>query len=387
MSRPTYAAPPSINRLQKKSLVVGIVGLALCALGGVFNPAQFFRSYLIGFLLWAGVTLGCLAILMLQHVTGGAWGVMIRRPLESATRTLPLIALFFVPILLGLRKIYPWTQPGAVTGHQAMYLNASAFLIRAAIYFACWGALTYLLNRWSLEQDATSDSELKRKLALLSAGGLAVYVLTVSFAGIDWVMSLTPHWYSSIFGMIIIGGQALAAMALTIAVLALLAQSEPISEAVQPRHFHDLGKLLLAFVMLWAYFAFSQLMIIWAGNLPEEIPWYLNRMHGGWGAIGLLVVLFHFAVPFALLLSRNIKRNARTLGLLALGIFAARWVDLVWLIAPEYSTRLRIHWMDLLAPVGLGGIWLAFYFWQLQSRPLLPIGDSYLQKALEHGEE
>ena len=379
-----YMAGSEIRRLQKPALLVGIVALAICAIEAYVSPTQFYRSYLLGFLLWTGVALGCLAIVMLQHLSGGDWGVVIRRPLESATRTLPLVALFFVPLLFGLRQLYSWAGPGGESPQQAAYLNIPFFLIRAAIYFLVWLGMAYLLNKWSREQDRTSDVRLSRRLQLLSGPGLVLYGLTATFAGVDWIMSLEPHWYSTIFGLIVIGGQALSAMAFIIAVLALLAQSKPMADVLLPRHFQDLGKLLLTFVMLWAYFAFSQLLIAWSGNLPEEIPWYVHRLQGGWRGIGLALILFHFALPFALLLSRDLKRNARALAILALVIFFMRWVDLFWLTAPEFSTGgFRIHWMDFLAPIGLGGIWLAFFTWQLQNRPLLPVGDSQLAEALE----
>lgn len=385
MNAAAYMAGPEVNRLQKPALLVGVVALALCAVEAYLSPTQFFRSYLLGFLFWTGIALGCMAIVMLQYLTGGDWGMVIRRPLESATRTLPLIALFFVPLLFGLRRIYGWTEPGDEPSHQVTYLNIPFFLARAAFYFLVWLGLAYLLNKWSREQDSSSDPRLSRRLQRLSGPGLVLYGLTATFAGVDWIMSLEPHWYSTIFGIIIIGGQGLSAMAFIIAVLAWLAQTKPMADVLLPRHFHDLGKLLLAFVMLWAYFAFSQLLIMWIGNLPEEIPWYMHRLQGGWQGIGIALIVFHFALPFALLLSRDLKRNAQALAFLALGIVFMRWVDLFWLTAPEfYAGNFHVHWMDFLAPIGLGGVWLAFFIWQLQNRPLLPVGDAQLAEALAH---
>jgi len=389
MSAQNYMAPASVGRLQQRALTVGILGLALMMFGASASPAQFFRSYLVGYLFALGVTLGCLGLLMLQHLTGGHWGVMIRRPLESATRTLPVLAVLFVPLGFGLRQLYAWTGPmeKPLSKFQMSYLTIPGFLTRAAIYFAIWILLMLLLNSWSLQQDARPERALRRKLQMLSGPGIILYVFTMTFAAVDWVMSLSPHWSSTIYGFLFVGGQAVSAMALMIAVAVLLAQSEPMSGILQPRHLHDLGKLLLAFVMLWAYFAFSQLLIIWAGNLPEEIPFYVKRLRGGWGALGVLILLFHFALPFFLLLSRDLKRSARLLPRLAIAVIFMRLVDLFWMTAPEFSPdAFRVHWMDVAAPAGIGGIWLAYFAWQLKGRPLLPLGDPELAEAIEHGE-
>ena len=389
MSAQNYMAPASVGRLQQRALTVGILGLALLMFGASASPAQFFRSYLVGYLFALGVTLGCLGLLMLQHLTGGHWGVMIRRPLESATRTLPLLAVLFVPLGFGLRQLYAWTGPmeKPLSRFQMSYLTIPGFLTRAAIYFAIWILLMLLLNSWSLQQDARPERALRRKLQMLSGPGIVLYVFTMTFAAVDWVMSLSPHWSSTIYGFLFVGGQAVSAMALMIAVAVLLAQSEPMSGILQPRHLHDLGKLLLAFVMLWAYFAFSQLLIIWAGNLPEEIPFYVKRLRGGWGALGVLILLFHFTLPFFLLLSRDLKRSARLLPRLAIAVIFMRLVDLFWMTTPEFSPdAFRVHWMDVAAPAGIGGIWLAYFAWQLKGRPLLPLGDPELAEAIERGE-
>jgi hypothetical protein len=387
MNSTSYMAGPEVGRMQRRALGVGVAALALCVAGAIASPAQFFRSYLFGYLFWTGVALGCLAIVMLQHLSGGAWGMVIRRMLESGSRTLPLMALLFVPLIPGIRQLYGWARSDNAISYQAAYLNVPFFLFRALLYFLVWLSIAYFLNRWSREQDRTGDLRLARRLQLLSGPGLVLYGLTATFAAIDWVMSLEPHWYSSIFGILIIGGQALSAMALIIAVAVLLAQHEPLSGVLLPSHFNDLGKLLLTFVMLWAYFAFSQLLIIWSGNLPEEIPWYLHRLHSGWRWVGVLLILFHFALPFVLLLSRDLKRNARALALLAVGVIFMRLVDLFWLTAPEFwPGSFHLHWMDIAAPVGIGGVWLAVFAWQLRGWPLLPIGDRYLEKALEHGQ-
>ncbi len=380
----------ALERFERPVLLAGGIALAVCAIGGFFQPDQFFRSYLFAFLFWAGVALGCMAVAMLHHVTGGAWGLAIRRPLEAGMRTLPLVALLFLPIALGLGRIYEWAHPEAVAAdpilkHKSLYLNAPFFLGRAAVYFGAWLVLAYFLNRWSLEQDTTGDRSIARRLQLLSSAGLVLYGLTVTFASIDWAMSLEPHWFSTMYGVLFIAGQGLAAFAFIILVLVGLSGRSPIAQFVEAKHYHDLGKLMLAFVMFWAYVSFSQYLIIWSGNLPEEIPWYLRRLQGGWGWVGAALVLLHFALPFFMLLPASANRNPRILSTVAGLILFMRLVDVFWLTRPAFAEGgFQFHWMDLLAPVGVGGVWLAAYLRQLGKRPLLPVNDPEMQEALAH---
>lgn len=380
-----YMTPPDIARWQSTALVIGVIALAISIGGGFANPTQFFRSYLIGFLFWLGIALGSLAILMLQYLTGGAWGTMIRRPLESATRTLPLMLVAFVPLAFGLRRVYVWAAPGMVLPpHKAAYLTVPFFLARAAVYFTVWIVLQWLLNRWSHQEDATADVKFNIRLQYLAGPGLVLYGLTISFAAVDWIMSLDPSWFSSIFGMLIIGGQLVSAMALMIFTLAMLGREEPMESVYQSRHFHDLGKLMFAFVMIWAYISVSQLIIIWSGNLPEEITWYMSRMVGEWRYVGLILVIAHFVLPFSLLLSRDLKRRPSRLVWVAGLLLAARLVDVYWLTAPEFwPGGIHLHWMDVLAPIGIGGIWISYYARQLRQWPLLPVGDRQLANAME----
>ncbi len=383
-------APPELDHFRSRALIVGIAGLVLCGVGAIFDAPQFFRSYLLAFIFWIGIALGCLAILMLQHMSGGAWGIVIRRALEAATRTFPILAALFVPVALGIPFIYEWANPDAVAAspvlqHKHFYLNIPFFIGRAIFYFAVWNLVSYLLNKWSREQDLTGERNLTRKLQGLSGPGLVLYGLTVTFASIDWVMSLDPTWFSTIFGMLFMGGQGLSAMAFTITVIVLLSNYKPMSEVIQPRHLHDLGKLMLAFLMLWAYFSFSQFLIIWSGNIPEEVSWYTRRLHSSWRYIGLALVLLHFALPFVLLLSRDLKRNARTISIVAILILVMRYVDLYWMTGPEFHEgHFTISWMDLIMPIGIGGVWLWYFAGQLKTRPLVPIQDPYLEDALSH---
>ncbi|PYV87682.1 MAG: hypothetical protein DMG05_17140 [Acidobacteria bacterium] len=381
-----------LQQFQKRSLLVGIVGLALCGAGMLFNREEFFRSYLLAYLFWIGIALGCLAIVMLHHLSGGAWGIVIRRLLESATRTLPLMALLFLPIVFGLSHLYEWARPEAlgdkILRHKSLYLNVPFFLVRAALYFAAWIAVVYFLNKWSLKQDQTAAPSLSRQLELLSGPGLVIYGATMTFASIDWVMSLEAHWFSTIYGLSFMVGQVLGAFAFVIAVAILLSSRKPLSEVISSEHLHDLGKLLLAFVMLWAYLAFSQFLIMFSGNLPEEIPWYIRRQQGGWRWIGLLLILLHFALPFLLLLSRSLKRDAKKLLAVAALVIAMRFVDLLWQVSPAFHPEgFHFNWMDLAAPAGIGGIWLASFARQLKGRPVLPLHDPFFQEAVQHGRE
>jgi len=380
-----FMAPKDAARWQSRALLVGVVALAISIAGAFANPTQFFRSYLIGFLFWLGIALGSLALLMLQYLTGGDWAMMIRRPLESATRTLPLMLLGFFPLAFGMRRVYVWAVPGFVLPpHKAAYLTVPFFLARAAFFFAVWIVLQWLLNRWSHRQDETGDIQFKLKLTYLAGPGLVLYGITVSFAAVDWIMSLDPSWYSSIYGILIIGGQLASAMALMIFTLVMLGREKPMQDIYQSRHFHDLGKLLFAFVMLWAYFSVSQLIIIWSGNLPEEISWYMSRLVGEWRYVGLLLVIAHFVLPFSLLLSRDLKRRPARLVWVAALMLIARLIDIYWLTAPElWPGGIHLHWMDVLVPVGIGGIWVSFFVRGLRQWPLLPLRDRRLAEAME----
>jgi hypothetical protein len=396
----SYAAPPETGRYQQRALIVGGIFLLLLIVGA-FLPGndggitQFFRSYLVGFMFWIGVTLGCMGLLMLQHLTGGAWGLVIRRLLEAGTRTLPLMLLLFLPIaIFGLTHLYEWTHISEVHDPKVReileakqpYLNVTFFLIRAAVYFLIWLGLMFFLNKWSADQDQTGDRRYSKYMGRISGPGIILFVFTTTFASVDWVMSLDPEWFSTIYGLLFVAGWTLSAFSFVIAMMVWLATRKPLEGVVRAPHFHDLGKLLLAFVMLWTYFSFSQFLIIWSGNIPEETKWYLHRLRGGWGWFGIGLVLLHFALPFVMLLSRDLKRNARKLAAIAGLIFVMRFVDVYWLIVPEFNRgHLSFNWMSIVAPIAFGGLWVSFFIWQLRLRPLLPVNDPYFEEAVEHG--
>ncbi len=376
----------------RKALAVGAAALLLCLLGAFVDRQWFFRSYLTAYMFWLGVPLGCVGILMVHHLVGGTWGFVIQRSLESSARTFPVMALLFVPLLFGLPELFLWAKPEAmaqdpVLQQKAMYLNVPAFLGRAVIYFAVWITLGFLLARWSQNQDRTADPTLTQRLQTLSGPGLLLYGLTVTFSAIDWLMSLEPRWYSTIFGMIFMVSHGLVALSFMIGVAYFLSRREPHSTIMAPWVFQDLGNLLLAFVMLWAYLSFSQFLLVWVENLRHEIPWYLHRMNGGWGAIAIALIGLQFALPFILLLLRTVKRKAAALCAVALGIALMHQIELFWFIAPTFHPDgFTIHWTMFLAPIGIGGVWLAAFFSELKKRPLLPHRDPrFIAIVEEHG--
>jgi hypothetical protein len=391
MSAQDYRAPESIDRIRQRALIAAVIGLIVCVIGFVKAPDRFFPSYLLAFMFVLGLSLGSLGLLMLQHLTGGNWGIMIRRPLESATRVLALVAVLFVPIFFGTKYLYsawlnaPHSGEGALSEFQQRYLTLNGFRIRAVLYFVIWGLLVFLFNRWSREQDANpEDNALRRRFKMLAGPGIIVYVFVMTFAAIDWVMSLSPHWASTIYGFLFVAGQLISSMSLMIAVVVLLARAGPLSGVLQPRHIHDLGKLLLAFVMLWAYFQFSQLLIIWSGNQPEEITFYYSRLHNQWGVVAVIVLIFHFFVPFFLLLSRDLKRNPNLLRGVAIWLILMRLVDLFWFTRPEFTPRAWPTIWDLAAALAAGGLWFFFFAGNLKQLPVLPVGDPNLAEAIAH---
>jgi hypothetical protein len=390
MSSPALPTPASVDRLERRALPLAGLGLLACAVGLLTNPDQFYRSWLFAFLFWMGMSVGCLSILAISHLTGGMWGLLIRRYLEAGSRLFPLLAVLFLPVAVGLGRLYPWMHPGQdpLLLHKALYLNVPFFLGRAAFYFVVWAALAHFMSRWSRELDRGENRKTSRKLRGLSGGGLVLLGLTITFSAFDWGMSTNPHWFSHIYGILFMVGQALSALALMIVSVARTADEKPMQDAVRPGTVHDLGKLLLAFTMLWAYVNLSQFLIIWQGNLAEETPFYLRRFQYGWQYLSVALFLFHFVVPFLLLLSRDLKRNWRVLGNLAAFMLLVRLVDLYWLVAPDLlghgpqAVRLTIHWLDVAAPVGIGALWLLFFARQLRTRPVLPVGEPEIAELL-----
>jgi len=391
------STPPVVKTIMRRALVVGVIASVIAVALGFSNPTVFFRGYLVSYMDWLCVCLGSTAILIIRHLTGGGWGMVIRRVLGAAMRTMPLLAVLFLPIaFLSVPKLYPWAMPYEAIQDPRIrehlehnkfvtsgYLNWSGFVIRAAIYFAIWGLLVFLLTKWSTEQDTPPVRDNSARFQAVSGPGLIILAFTVSFAAIDWAMSLDPSWISTIYGLLFVAGMLLGGLCFAVVVERILFNYKPMSLLLRPDFVHDHGKFMLTFIMLWAYFSFSQWLIIWSGNLPEEITWYVRRLNGGWGFVGLFLVLFHFAVPFVILLSRPFKRDVTKLVWMAIWLLFMRYVDLFWIIEPNFSAHFSVTWADLVIPFAMGGLWIAYFCYQLSSLPLLPAYDVYAKQVLE----
>jgi hypothetical protein len=397
----TYTPPVAdIDKRRSRALIAGVVGLAGCALGFIVDRDQLFRSWLIAYLLFLGISLGSMALMMVQHLSGGTWGVF-RRIFEASSRTIPYMALLFIPVGIGMTSLYVWTHPDHVQAdeilrHKAPYLNTTFWIGRAVFYFVVWSGLSLVLNRLSARQD-TGEVGVNPTIQRISGAGIVIYALTVTFAGIDWIMSINPHWYSTLFGFLMMGGQGLSALAFTIVISTVLIKSEPMNTLLKPNHFHDLGKLMFAFVMLWAYFNFSQFLLTYAANLVEEIPYMVARMSHGWQYLAVFLIAFHFFVPWLLLLSRKLKRTPQRLVIIAAWLLFARYADLYMMVTPEFASngqnihlvehgeavsRFFIHWLDLAAPLAVGGLWFWMFLTELRKRQMLAVGDPYLRESL-----
>lgn len=385
---------PKLDSLRSKALITGGAGLLISLIGLVVSgKTQFFQSYFYAFMLWNGLSLGCLSLLMLHHLVAGRWGFMIQRFLEAGTRILPAMLLLFLPIwLFGVYILYPWAPGGALVHHEvvmakAAFLNVAGFRMRALIYFAVWLALAFFLNRWSLAQDKDGDPGHTLRLRWISGPGLVAQVLVISFAMTDWGMSLEPEWFSTIYAPIFIVGQGLGALALCIVILSRVADNDPHAKVMSVDFYHHLGSLMCAFTVVWTYFSFSQYLITWSGNLPEEIPWYLHRTGPGLNFVALLLMLFNFALPMFILFLRRVKRSVRALVIMAIWVFLARFIDVFWIIKPAFTpNQLGIHLLDFSAHAAIGGLWLFLFVNQIKKRPLLPLHDQRMEEALgQHG--
>lgn len=394
MTASTPAYQPSstgIGRWQMPALIVGILGAIACGIGWFLDPQTFYRSYLSGYLFWFMIVAGSLGVLCLQYVTGGEWGVLIRRPLGAAARTTMWMVLLFIPIAIGMKSIYPWTDHAFVAHDEVLsgktwYLNSESFLIRTAVYFAFWILWAWRIRVLSLRfyEDRSPYTDLSRRK--WAASGLVMIVMTMTFTGIDWVMSLEPKWYSTMFGINFFISSGLAAYAFVTFFLTRLADTPAMGDILKPNHFRDLGNLMLAFVMLWAYTQFSEYLLMWYANLKEEIPYYIVRSTGAWGAIAGFLIVFHFFLPFFMLLMRAIKDRPGTVGIVAIVILVARYVGIIWLTQPAWS-REHFHysWMNLASLVGVGGLWLYLFIGQLKGQTIIPIHETWVEEALREG--
>jgi hypothetical protein len=370
---------PVLRRVQLTGLAVGVIAGILSVIEAWVAPDIFFPGYLAGFWYWLGIALGCWTIAMLHRLTGGAWGFVIRRVLESGMSTVPLLVLFFLPIIIGMPYLYPWTNPSIVENDpvlrgKAPYLNTESFLIRAAVYFLFWLILTTLMNRWAAADDREEPVEAKERLVNISGFGMLIWGVSITFASIDWTMSIEPHWYSTMYGVLFIGGQAVSGMSFAIVVALLLREYEPWVELIRADHLHDLGNLLFAFVIFWIYVAFMQFLIIWSGDIAEEVEWYVKRIRHNWEWVALALVILHFFTPFFALLSRWVKRHPKPLLATAGLLLVMRLFDLWWMVEPSFwKSPASACWLGLIGPIAMGGFWVAWFAWSLSHRSQLPI--------------
>lgn len=369
------------DRPMRLALIVGLAAAAAGVVGLFVSGADaFFQAYLFAFVFWLGISLGLMAILLLHFLMDSHWGLTVRRIAEAGTASVWVMAVLFVPILFGMTSLFPWARPevvqeSAVMQAKAFYLNTPFFIARAAVYFAVWIGLGTLVNRLAARLGSAEDAAVRARLRGWGAGGMILYILTMSFAAMDWLMSLQPLWNSSIFGLIIIIGQVLTALAFAVVTLNLLPDlslGRRWTYETTPVPYSDLGALLFTFIFGWTYLAYFQLLIIWAGNLPRETVWYIARIEGGWNVLAIIVAVFQFAVPFLILLSVRARHNLRVLAALGAMLLGAYLVNMFWHVKPAFSPgQFAISWLDLVLPVALGGIWLAAFLRALARRPAL----------------
>lgn len=371
-----------------------MIGLAATAAGFfVVGREQFFQSYLIGFLNILAFACGSLGFLLLHHLVVARWGLVIQRPLEAATRTFPLLVVLFIPILLGMNELYSWTRPEAAHDHillkKAAWLNVPGFYVRSGIYFVLWIGLSYFLSHWSRRQDLHPDQAKKLELRMrkLSGIGLVIFGLAITFAAFDWIMSIEPKWYSSIFGSLVMVSQGLSALCLMAIVVHRLRATQPHARLATPQQFHDLGNFMFAFTILWTYMSAGQYIIIWSGNLPEEVEYFIHRAQGGWAFVALAVAVLLFALPFLVMLFKNNKKRSAVLAGIAAYLLLVRPLDLLWMVTPAFRHHFYIHWLDVAALVGLTGLWMLVFLRELAARPLVPQHDPRFTTILAHPEE
>ncbi len=373
---------------EKIVLIIGICGLLLSLIGYFSNSEQFFHSYLTAFVFWATIGLGGLFFTMLNYLVGAKWAVVLRRFGESLMMILPVMAIFFIPMIPGLSELYHWSVYGNVASDhllqgKAGYLNVPFFIIRAIIYFGIWSVLAFNLYKVSLRQDSSPDSSQTKKLRIISAAGMILFALTITFAAFDWLMSLDAHWYSTIFGVYVFAGAFLAMLALVSFISIRLRKNNVLYDIITREHDHDLGKLIFAFVIFWGYMAFSQYFLIWYGNIPEETVWFLHRWEGSWKAVTLLLVFGHFVIPFFFLFPHGPKRNWTAMTIITLWILLMHWIDIYWLVMPSlHHHGVHLSWMDLTTMLGIGGIFLYIFWRRFTSNPLVPSGDPNLKESI-----
>lgn len=377
--------------LGKMSLIAGIALLAASFAGYFMDGPQFFHSYLLGYLFWLSVALGGLFFTLATHLFGAEWSIVLRRITEATMYTIPVLAILFIPILFGMHDIFHWTheevvKQDAILNAKSGYLNFNFFVIRALIYFTIWFLLSRVLYKLSLKQDKEPSDALILKINKISAPGMILFALSITFASFDWIMSLEPHWFSTIFGVFYFGGSFLAILCFIILMAFYLRSQGYLVNEISVEHYHDLGKLIFAFLVFWGYIGFSQYFLIWYANIPEETVWYDMRWENGWSLITLMLVFGHFLVPFMALTFRATKRNFALLKIISVWVLVMHALDMYWLTAPTFAHGHGPHlsWMDVTILLGIGGIFVWNVWNNISSNPLIPVSDRRLTKSIEH---
>ncbi len=373
---------------QKPALVVGFIGLLILASGFFVDQKQFFFSYLTAFVFWMTFVWGAMFFSFLHHLTGADWSIVLRRILETVMMTIPLMAVLFVPVLLGMFDLYHWSHADVVAADpillkKSIYLNPVFFTIRTVLYFTIWFFLARGLYKTSLAQDDGAQPKQIEKMKKISAPGMILFAITITFASFDWLMSLDAHWYSTIFGVYIFGGSLLAILTFMVIFGSYLRNKGVLTDTITVEHYHDLGKFLFGFVIFWGYIGFSQYFLIWYANIPEETIWYLERWEGSWKIVTMTIVFGHFVIPFLLLMPRAMKRNLKVLKIIAIFILIMHWIDLYWLVMPSlHHDGASISWMDLAGFLGIGGLFLGFFMRRYAANALVPVNDPRLEKSI-----
>ncbi len=370
-------------------LIASLIGLAL-------DPRQAFFSYLVAFCYWCGLGFASLLLLMIFHATHARWVTIIRRPVEAMASTMPLFLLLVIPVLIGMKHLYSWVDPAnaippftkealRLVEHKRAWLNSGFFIGRSIFYLVIASVFSQLLRGWSLRQDKEGGYALLERMRRTSAGGLPFIALSMTFASFDWMMSLNPTWYSTIFGVYFFAGSFWAALSL-LAIITHLGRLENVfGGGMNVEHTASVGKLMLAFTAFWTYIAFSQLLLIWIAGLPEEIPFYVTRFNEGWRWVGVFLIIFHFFVPFGALLSRSLKRNPKQLGIVAAFILLVHYIDIFWLVTPTlHIDGFSMHWTNFTAFLGIGLLAIAFGVSRLRGKLPVPVKDPYLSESLRY---
>jgi len=370
---------PQVRKLQKFALISAVVGLVLCIVGALYQQQSFFQSYLIAYLFWLGISIGALGFLMLHFCAGGGWGFLIRRPLEAASKLFPLLIILGIPLVFGAKNLFVWMDPATLSdpliAAKSLYLNTPFFWIRAVVYFVVFLVFAYLGCKWSAEQDERCNPQTYHRLNLLGPAGIVFISLSVTFMAYDWVLSLTPHYYSSVFGLIICATNVVTMLALMFVLLHYLAGHIPLLAKIPDNYIRDLGNVMLAATLAWAWFSFSQYIISYSGNISHEAMWYTMRRAGGWRIMGVVVCVLHFGLPFLLLQSSSLKTRTANLAKFGYFILAMRFLNWVWLVRPAFDASVVFYIADVGAMLFIGGLWLWFFGQQIMKRPLVPLYD------------